>query len=393
MKRYIEFLAFILLLTVSSYYLAQKYLFVNFSARNLVSRIVPPNKDVKQFLPQTSENSTQFTIPNGMNLGIFADLKGDLPRVLAFDTGGTLLTSIPASGKILALPDEDGNGVVDKIVTVLSSLNKPHGIVVDGNYLYVAETNAVSRYSYDSTTLTAAGREQLFTLPGGGRHFSRTIKINANKLYTSVGSSCDVCDEDNTNRAAILVSNLDGSDLKVLAKGLRNTVFFTFDKQGNIWGNDMGRDFLGDNLPPDEINFIDVKASNLPLNYGWPYCYGKGIRDNKYKSGQVSTYCTSTLNSKYDYPAHVAPLGITFDREGNLLAAFHGSWNSSTPVGYKIVKMSIFAGDVGGMTDYVKGFVRGKDEILGRPVDLIYDDNDNLFISDDHTGIIYVLYD
>lgn len=386
-------MALILLLAVSAYYLFQKYQFLNFSAKNLVSRIVPPNKDVKQFLPQTSENSTQFTIPRGMNLGIFADLKGDLPRVLTFDSGGTLLTSVPASGKIVALPDGDGNGVTDKIVTVLSSLNKPHGIVVDGNYLYVAETNAVSRYSYDPRTLTATGREQLFTLPGGGRHFSRTIKINDNKLYTSIGSSCDVCTEDSPYRAAILVSNLDGSDLKVLAKGLRNTVFFTFDKQGNIWGNDMGRDFLGNNLPPDEVNFIDVKASSLPVNYGWPFCYGKGIRDNKYKLGQESSYCTTTINSKYDYPAHVAPLGITFDKDGNLLAAFHGSWNSSSPVGYKIVKMSIFAGDVGGITDYVKGFIRGKDEILGRPVDLIYDENNNLFISDDHTGVIYILYD
>lgn len=386
MRRLVGYLALVAVLAIGTIYIAQKFLFIRLSSRGLVSRIVPPSKDIKQFLPQTSENSTQLLIPGGYSMAVFADLEGAMPRVLEFDENEVLLASVPNVGKVVALIDENADKKADRQVDVLSGLNKPHGLAFSDGYLYVAETNAVSRYVYNADSLTASGRQQLFSLPGGGRHSTRTIKIKDGKLYTSVGSSCDVCEESSPQRAAILVSGLDGSDLKVFAKGLRNTVFFTFDNQGRIWGNDMGRDFLGDTLPPEELNIIEEGK-----DYGWPYCYSAGVRDGKFQPREKETYCTETTSPAFEYPAHVAPLGVTFDPDGNILAAFHGSWNSSVPVGYKVVKLNAFAGGVSSMSDYISGFTKGSD-VLGRPVDLKYDSKGNLFISDDHTGVVYILY-
>ncbi|OGM11401.1 hypothetical protein A2Z22_01295 [Candidatus Woesebacteria bacterium RBG_16_34_12] len=278
-------------------------------------------------------------------------------------------------------------------------MKNPHGLVFHNNQLFLAEEDKVVRYDYDSENYQLENEQILFGLPESGRHFTRTIKILGEKLYTSVGSSCDVCLEKDAKRAAILISNLDGSDLQIFTKGLRNTVFFTFDPsagsgQVKMWGNDMGRDFLGDNLPPDELNVIEEGR-----NYGWPYCYGKSIRDLKFRELEALERCRDiTQPSTFDYPAHVAPLGITFinsdflgkDNQGDLLIAFHGSWNSSLPVGYKIVKLNLSDDKVVGMEDFITGwYENGK--LLGRPVDLLFKDNQTLFISDDKAGVVYIL--
>jgi glucose/arabinose dehydrogenase len=202
-----------------------------------------------------------------------------------------------------------------------------------------------------------------------------------------------VCREKDDKRSAILVSDLDGSDLNLFASGLRNTVFFDFDAQGRMWGNDMGRDFLGDDLPPDELNIIEAGR-----DYGWPYCYGKNVRDNKFDSGNTIN-CAESQGSTYDYPAHIAPLGVRFinsemfseDSQDDLLSVFHGSWNSSTPVGYKIVKLDVSGKEVLEMEDFISGWLKKDGDVLGRPVDLIFDNEGYLYISDDKANIVYIL--
>jgi glucose/arabinose dehydrogenase len=352
---------------------------------SLISNVIPANKEVKQYLPLNSETLSPFKILQGYKMDVFADLKNDLPRVVVFDDNGNLLVSLTSKGKVFVLPDSNYDLKSDSKNTLLTGLNKPHGLATNGNYLYVAESDGVSRYPYDSKSLEVGDKELLFSLPGGGRHFTRTIKIHNDKLYTSVGSSCDTCVEENSFRASILVSNLNGSDLKVFAKGLRNTVFFDFDNQGRIWGADMGRDMLGDNLPPEEVNIIEEGK-----DYGWPYCYGNRVKDTKFNSDK-SIHCDATEPPVYELPAHSAPLGFIFDGSGNLFVALHGSWNSTVPVGYKVVKLSTFAGGVSGMEDFITGFIEGKEKVLGRPAGLVYDKNGNLYISDDKAGLIYVL--
>ena len=393
MRNWLPAIIVFLALGFSGYYFLRNYLFVQISPRSLITRFSPPSKSIKEYLPQGDELSYPLSLPQGFSLGVFADLKGDLPRALAFDEKGVLFASIPGSGKIVALPDENGDGKADRVVEVMKGLGRPHGIAFAGDFIYVGETDKVIRARYNPENLSAGSAEKLFDLPGGGRHFTRTIRIKDGKIYTSVGSSCDTCLEASPFRAAVLVSDLDGANLRVFARGLRNTVFFTFDAKGRIWGTDMGRDFLGDNLPPDEVNLIEDGK-----DYGWPYCYGAKIRDSKFNPGESLSYCTETMEPKFNLPAHVAPLGITFIKsdlfpggdQGNILVALHGSWNSSVPVGYKIVKLSVLGDSVTGMEDFISGFIDGK-EVLGRPVDLIFDRNGYLFIADDEAGLIYLL--
>lgn len=375
------------------YYVTVNYLFYSVSLRGFVPAIKMPGKDVKQYLPQgTSILYGNFRIPRGSKFDIFADVDGNLPRVLAFDAQGNLLVTSTNKGKLLALPDKDKDGKADEVIEVLDNLNKPHGIDFNEGYLYLAETDKVSRYFYDSENYTARLDKVLFELPSGGRHFTRTIKIKDGLIYTSVGSSCDSCIEKDWRRAAILASDLEGNNLRVFASGLRNTVFFDFDDSGRLWGLDMGRDNLGDELPPDELNLIEEGK-----DYGWPWCYGNQKVDDKFASVEQRKDCFRTQAPVYEIPAHSAPLGLTFINssympyeQGNMLIAYHGSWNRSQPRGYEVVKLNFIGQNIAGSDTFISGWLKDSD-ILGRPVDLIFDGSGNLYVSDDYAGVIYIL--
>ena len=369
--------------------------YYNLDLHHIKKVLEPPKQDIVQLLKKGNELEKPLAITDNFHIGIFADLKKfGMPRVLRFDDQGVLFTSLTKKGGIIALPDNDNDGVVDEIVTVLAGLNNPHGLDFHQDWLYVAESDRVVRYKYNSGNFTVDKGEVLFLLPDRGRHYTRTINVHEDKLYTSIGSSCDVCIENDEKRAAILVSDLNGNNLRVFASGLRNTVFFDFDSEGKMWGNDMGRDFLGNDLPPDELNII-----NEGSKYGWPRCYGKSIRDIKFRSFESLDHCKSTFPSTYDYPAHIAPLGIRFvdseifssNEQGDLLVSFHGSWNASPPRGYKVVKLKVEEGRVTVMEDFVSGWLTDEGDILGRPVDLIFGSDGALYISDDKAGVIYLV--
>ena len=151
----------------------------------------------------------------------------------------------------------------------------------------------------------------------------------------------------------------------------------------------MGRDYLGDNLPPEEINIIRDGA-----NYGWPICYGNKIHDDKFDTNQyIRDPCEDSVSPIFEFPAHSAPLGLTFinspqfltDWQGDLLVAYHGSWNRSTPAGYKVVRMKVAGNTITGAEDFITGF----GQALARPVDLIFDSQGSLYISDDKAGVVY----
>lgn len=343
-------------------------------------------------------NGMPLTLPAGFGISIFAkQLKG--PRVLVLDPNGVMLASIPSAGKVVALPDADGDGSADRQVTVASGLNNPHGLAfrcpTGGNcMLYVAETNAVATYDYDPATFAATNRRKIIDLPAGGVHITRTLLFHDDKLLIAVGSTCNVCIEKNQQRAKILVANPDGSDLKEYAGGLRNAVFMIEHPGTNdVWATEMGRDLLGDNTPPDEIDIIAEGK-----NYGWPTCYGKNIHDTAFdKNTYIRNPCMEPFEtpSLIDLQAHSAPLGLAFVPEswprevrGDLLVAFHGSWNRTVPTGYKVVRLKLNAdGSFDAQEDFITGWLT-KAGALGRPVDLLFRDRD-LYISDDKAGAIY----
>lgn len=313
------------------------------------------------------------------NLSVFAQNLGGV-RDLEFSPQGTLLASVPSQGKVIALVKKNGTAQIQEILT---NLNSPHGIAFYNNQLFVAEETQVVRYNWNEQNLTASQDKVLFDLPPRGNHFTRSLVFDKEgKLYVSVGSTCNVCNERDERYASVLISDKEGNNPRVFAKGLRNAVFLTLNpKSGDVWVTEMGRDFLGDNLPPDEINILKEG------DYGWPNCYGNKVPDRNFNP---SADCSNTEGPIFEIPAHSAPLGLTFDPQGDLLVAYHGSWNRSVPDGYKVVKMTVEGDTITKAEDFITGFINGS-QAIGRPVDLIFDKEGNLYMSDDKAGVVYLI--
>lgn len=397
----------IVALTLVALVLAGALLFL-FPARDFLSGILPLARPAP-ILP--AGEPLPFTLPEGFAAYVYAT---HVPgaRVMARDPKNALLVSETSEGTVVALPNLDGDGKADPAVTVLEDLNNPHGLLVlcgetgfesadqDDCTLYVAESHRVAAYRYDPDTYSAKFEKTVLELPDDGGHSTRTLMLHPDnkRILVSVGSSCNVCNEEDERRAAILVFDPSQEDYSVFARGLRNTVFMTTHYvTGEIWGTDMGRDLLGDNLPPDEINVIKEDK-----NYGWPICYGKNIHDTEFdKNTYIRNPCMEPFEtpSHIDIPAHSAPLGLAFvPEEGwpetmwyDLLVAYHGSWNRSIPTGYKIVRLLLDAhgNPEGPPQDFMTGFMTEGGEVIGRSVDILAEPGGTLFISDDRAGAIY----
>lgn len=374
--------------------------------------ILPPKQDISKIIEKQKAGETvsfPLNLPNNFQIGVFAKNLGQA-RDLEFTSDGTLIVSIPSKGVVVALPDKNNDGVADEVKEVLTNLDKPHGLAFNNGKLFVAEETQVVRYNWNQNKLTVTQDKILFNLPAGGRHFTRTIAFAKNgQMFVSIGSSCDVCFEKHPYLAAVIVSDADGNNPRLWAKGLRNAVFITVNPQTDeLWGTEMGRDFLGDNLPPDEINIIkdgNSSTNSGPREYGWPLCYGNRIHDTNFdKNLYIQTIpqppCGTTEPPVYEIAAHSAPLGLAFinsqqfptEWQGDLLVALHGSWNRSTPIGYKVVRLDLKGNSVKGEDDFLSGFLEGASGpsgALGRPVDLIFDKVGSLYISDDKAGVIY----
>ncbi len=323
--------------------------------------------------PKPGENQTSFPlkVPDGYSISIYAQDLGKA-RDLILDPNGVVVVSQMDKGKVAAIAG-------GKVQIVTEGLNSPHGLAFNGGKLYIAETDQIAVYDYNTTTYKTSNKKKIIDLPPGDRHFTRSLIIKDGKLFVSIGSSCDTCVEKDNRYAAIWTANLDGSNFKPYATGLRNSVFMTIDPKTNeIWATEMGRDFLGDDLPPEEINIIREGA-----NYGWPYCYGDKIPDPQMNAGGTKFNCANTVTPHITFQAHSAPLGLAFLKD-DLLVSYHGSWNRSVPTGYKVVRFRN-----GTPEDFLTGW-RDDGAALGRPVDILVKESE-IYISDDKAGVIYLL--
>lgn len=353
------------------------------SVRGVYKSKAPANENIISIINSTDTSSATgsgnktdlpLNIPKGYNLTVYVkDLVN--PRDLILDSKGTLLASITGKQKVVAI-------VEGQTKTILGDLNRPHGLAFDGNNLYVAESDKVSVYDYDPENNTAVNKKKILDLPNGGVHFTRSLLIKDSKLFVSTGSSCNACGEKDPRRAAIWFANLDGTDFRLYAGGLRNSVFMTI-KPGTdeIWATNMGRDNLGDNIPPETVNIIKEGS-----HYGWPYCYGNKITDKETNPDNKNFNCSKMEAPQIEFQAHSAPLGLAF-LGNDLLIAYHGSWNRSQPTGYKVVKFVN-----GKEQDFVTGWLTSEGNAWGRPADILVTDNGkSIFISDDKAGVIYLL--
>ena len=335
--------------------------------------------------------SRRLKLPPGFKVRLFAsNLKA--PRFMAFGPDGHLYVTLPRAGAVVVLPDRDKDNVADEAVLFADGLDEPHGITFRGPELIIAENGGLLLLKDSDGDLKADKRVRLSDdIPGGGGHWTRTVAIGGDKsLYVSAGSSCNVCIEKDRRRAAVLKFPAGGGKGEVYASGLRNSVGIAFDpRSGSLWGVDNGRDRLGDDLPPEELNLITDKS-----DYGWPYCYGDRVPDPRY--GSVER-CADTTAPVVKMQAHSAPLGIAFGYKlkfpapytDALYIAFHGSWNRSVPTGYKLVAIPFAGGrPTGEPFDFVSGWLVGE-SAWGRPVAPVVGPDGALYLSDDKAGAIY----
>ncbi|MGH0032999.1 MAG: PQQ-dependent sugar dehydrogenase [Myxococcota bacterium] len=343
--------------------------------------------------PASVEQLEGLHAPPGFTVGLWAT---DLPnaRFLRFTEAGDLLVSTPRSGRIrLLLRDADGDGRSDGTRTLLSDLDRPHGMDFHEGWLYVGESGAVGRVRFDARARAVDGDYErvIEGLPAGGNHWTRTVRFGPDGgLYVSIGSSCNVCEESDPRRAAIVRYRPDGSGEEIFASGLRNAVGFDWQPgTGALYATDNGRDLLGDDYPPCELNRVERGGF-----YGWPYANGDRDPDPDYGSGHAAEI-EASIPPAHGFRAHNAPLGITFvrgdrvpaDLRGAALVALHGSWNRTRKDGYSVVSLH-WDGERIEERDFLTGFLRGE-RVVGRPVDVAEGPDGAFYVSDDYGGAIY----
>jgi glucose/arabinose dehydrogenase len=340
-----------------------------------------------------AQGGPKIKVPPGFVIDVFADKVGSV-RFMAVDPAGTLLVSEPSAGRVLALPDKNGDGKADRVQVVVTGLDQPHGLAFREGALYVAETGRVQRFAYDPAAMKATQPTLLTRLPSGGGHWTRTVVFGPDGLmYVSVGSSCNVCRESDKRRAAVLRFNADGSGEQVFASGMRNAVGLAFHPgSGALWATVNERDWRGDDVPPDYVT--EVREGTF---HGWPDCMvvrGRAIADTAFAKGAT---CDKVTPPTVELQAHSAPIGLAFytgtqfpeDYRGSLFVAYRGSWNRTLPTGYKIVRIPFRDGQpAGAPEDFATGWLEGT-SAWGRPVDLVVGRDGALYLSDQGAGRIY----
>lgn len=353
------------------------------------------------FRPSVGEGGVaSLVVPPGFEAEVFAEgLNG--PRFIAFGPDGVLYAADRGNGRIVALPDEDGDGTADGIREFATGLDRPHSLVFHEGNWYVGIQSGVIRLIDADGDGTAEDRVQVVNLPFDGSHTTKTVEfLPDGRMVVSVGSTCNVCEEEDPRRAAVVVyDNADGAGEAIFAGGLRNAVGLAVHPEtGELWATNNGRDLMGDDVPPENVYIV-----REGLFYGWPRCHSGHILDPTFGG---ATPCEGVEQPVIEMQAHSAPLGLVFytgqDSEnpfpeeywGDLFIAFHGSWNRSVPTGYKIVRL-LFDGNrpTHDLRDFAIGWLDDVTfEASGRPVGLAVGPDGALYVSDDKGGFIYRIY-
>ena len=327
--------------------------------------------------------------PAGYTVNAYATGLGQA-RTMVLTPRGDIILAVPPDRLLLIEADGDGDGRSDSVSTLLDGLHNASGIFLDGDQLYVAEDARVLRVDFDAEARRVTGAaETVLRLPSGGMHWTRTIKKGPDgAFYVSIGSDCNVCIETDPWRAA-MIRFKPGEDATLYASGLRNTVGFDWQPgTGDLYGVNNGRDWLGDDFPPEEVNRIVAGGF-----YGWPYLNGDNVLDPDFGT-EAGDRAKTAIVPAYKLPAHVAPLSILFlrhasspDLNGTALVAEHGSWNRSVKDGYQVVALRWRDGAIK-EAPFLTGFLTDAG-VLGRPVDIAELPDGTLFISDDYGGVIW----
>jgi glucose/arabinose dehydrogenase len=333
-------------------------------------------------------------LPPGFKLSVFAEVEN--ARSLALSPAGIVYVGNRNEDKVYAVQDTDGDFVADKKWVLDTGLNMPNGVAFRDGDLYVAEVNRILKYEGIESKLDNPGEPVVVydKFPTETHHGWKYIAFGPDgKLYVPVGAPCNICEPTDPVYAAIHRMNADGTGLELFASGVRNTVGFTWHPQSNeLWFTDNGRDMLGDDIPPCELNY----APKQGLHFGYPYCHGGTIKDPEFGDKRA---CDEFTKPALNFGAHVAPLGLKFytgsmfpaEYQNQLIVAEHGSWNRSKKSGYKLNLVKINGNnEVTGSETFASGWLNEEtQEVSGRPVDVLQLPDGSLLVSDDHAGKIY----
>ncbi len=331
-------------------------------------------------------------LPPGFAISVYADNVPEA-RSLALSPSGVLYVGTRKEGRVYAVVDQDQDQRADKVITLADGLEMPNGVALWDGDLYVAEVHRILRFrNIESNLLKPPAPEVVYDkFPRDRSHGWKFIRFSPEgRLYVPVGAPCNVCLRENKVYSSITRLNRDGSGFEVFAHGVRNTVGFDWHPQtGVLWFTDNGRDWLGDDLPPDELNRAPLKG----LHFGFPYCHGGDLGDPEFGSERACDQFTAPV-VKLD--AHVAALGMRFytgrmfpeDYRNQAFIAEHGSWNRSRKSGYRVTLIRMNGEEVLSYEPFAHGWRIGN-SAWGRPVDLEVMRDGSLLVSDDKNGVIY----
>jgi glucose/arabinose dehydrogenase len=346
----------------------------------------------------------KIKLPAGFSISVYAPNVPDA-RSMTMAPDGTLFVGNREKGHVYAIPPTSQNAASGgsaaanaTLVTIASDLRMPNGVAFRDGALYVAEVNRILRYDnvLDAVKQSTRGRTSIKPvvvydkLPSDTHHGWKYLVFGPDGLlYFQVGAPCNICDPKDPY-ASILRMKPDGTAFETFARGVRNTVGMTWDPETKeLWFTDNGRDYLGDNAPPDELNH----APKPGLHFGYPYCHGGTISDPEYGRDHP---CSNYTPPAQALGPHVAALGLKFytgsmfpaQYHHKIFIAEHGSWNRSTPIGYRISLVTVEANKAVKYETFAEGWLQGG-SAWGRPVDILEMPDGSLLVSDDEAGAIY----
>ena len=337
-------------------------------------------------------NLDLIKLPAGFKIDLYA---ADIPdaRSMVMSPVGILFVGTRKAGNVYAVVDRDGDFRGDEVITLLKGLNMPNGVAFRKGSLYVAEVNRILRFDLIENRLHSPPAPVVVngTFPRDKHHGWKYIAFGpGGMLYVPVGAPCNICETEDRRFATIMRMQPDGSQLEIFVRGVRNSVGFDWHPQTKeLWFTNNGRDWMGDDLPPDTLH----RGFKKGLNFGFPYCHSGDIPDPEYGEKRQ---CDEFSPPELKLGPHVASLGMKFytgsmfppQYKHNIFIAEHGSWNRSKPIGYRITRVILNGNRPIRYETFAEGWLQGE-KAWGRPVDVLVMPDGALLVSDDRAGAIY----
>lgn len=354
-------------------------------------KIVATNSDSNAL--NKKYNLEKIKLPPGFSISVFAEVPN--ARSMTISPSGILFVGNRSEDKVYAITDENKDGKADKVYTIASGLHVPNGVAFKDGSLFIATISSILRLDNIESSLANPPKPVVVydKFPKAEHHGWKFISFGPDgKLYVPVGAPCNICESKEEIFAGISRINADGTGLESYARGVRNSVGFSWHPvTGNFWFTENGRDNLGDDVPGDELN----TAPTAGMHYGYPYCHQGNIPDPEFGKGKNCSDYTPPIQV---LGAHVAALGMRFYTGNNfpkqyknqVFIAEHGSWNRSEPVGYRISMVNIdSSGKATAYQAFAEGWLQPNGKVLGRPVDVQVIADGSMLVSDDYSGVVY----